>query len=127
MKWFIKALKQFGDFKTRARRMEYWMYAVFHFLILAVAATLDYLLGMNFDPLPYGYLYGIAALALFVPSLAVFVRRLHDVGKSGWYILLALIPLIGAIWLLVLLFTDGQPGENKWGPNPKEGNLDLMV
>ncbi|MBK8846553.1 MAG: DUF805 domain-containing protein [Bacteroidetes bacterium] len=126
MNWFIKALKQYGDFKTRARRMEYWMFAVCQLVFLIPAMLLDSLLGTNFEPLPYGFIYMITALVFFVPGLAVFVRRMHDVGKSGWFILIAFIPLIGAIWLLVLLFTDGQPGENKWGPNPKEANLDLM-
>jgi uncharacterized membrane protein YhaH (DUF805 family) len=70
--------------------------------------------------LPYGWVYTLYALVLFIPGLAVAVRRLHDVGKSGWFLLIGLIPLIGFIWLLVLFLTEGKPGENKWGPNPKE-------
>jgi uncharacterized membrane protein YhaH (DUF805 family) len=60
---------------------------------------------------------------MFVPGLAVLVRRLHDVGKSGWMYFIALIPIIGAIWLLVLLFTDSQQGDNNWGANPKEESI----
>ena len=67
-----------------------------------------------------GVLSNLYSLAVFLPSLGVLVRRLHDVGKSGWFFLIVLIPLIGAIWLLVLLFKDSEQGENKWGPNPKE-------
>ena len=71
----------------------------------------------------YGPLYGIYALAVLIPGLAVAVRRLHDVGKSGWMILITLIPLIGAIWLLVLLVTDSNLGENQYGQNPKEATV----
>jgi len=66
-----------------------------------------------------GPLYGLYSLAVLIPSLAVTVRRLHDVGKSGWFILVGLIPLIGSIWLLVLFCTDSKPGENQYGPSPK--------
>jgi uncharacterized membrane protein YhaH (DUF805 family) len=69
---------------------------------------------------PYGIIYLIYSLVVFLPSLAVSVRRLHDVGKSGWMLLVSFIPLVGAIWLIVLAVTDSQPGSNKWGENPKE-------
>ncbi|MAJ32884.1 MAG: hypothetical protein CMC18_09645 [Flavobacteriaceae bacterium] len=80
---------------------------------------LDITLTTN-EGLDLGILYIIYALFVFIPGLAVAVRRLHDVGKSGWMLLIALIPLIGAIWLLVLYLTNSNPGENKYGPNPKE-------
>lgn len=108
--------------------MEYWMFFVFQILAMIAAMALDYSLGSNFKmpggeygnvALPYGYIYVLYALVSIIPSLAVGVRRLHDVGKSGWFYLIGLIPLIGSIWLLVLFFTDSQPGTNKWGPNPK--------
>ncbi|MCU0376541.1 MAG: DUF805 domain-containing protein [Chitinophagaceae bacterium] len=123
MKWYLKVLKDFGNFRGRARRSEYWYFALFNFIFAIVAMLLDNLIGTTFDiegvPIPYGYIYLLYVLAVFIPGLAVAVRRLHDVGKSGWFLLIVLIPLIGAIWLLVLYFTEGQPGENKWGPNPK--------
>jgi uncharacterized membrane protein YhaH (DUF805 family) len=82
------------------------------------------LLGLTFnldgEDLGYGWFYLIYALVIFIPGLAVTVRRLHDVGKSGWWYLLAFIPLIGAIILLVWFCTDSQAGTNKWGANPKE-------
>ncbi len=113
MKWFLKCLKQYADFKGRARRTEYWMFVLFCGLAGFVAGLLDSLLGIQV----FTYLL---SLAILVPSLAVAVRRLHDIGKSGWYYFLCLIPLIGTIWLIVLFCKDSQPGTNEWGPNPKE-------
>ena len=81
---------------------------------------LDNALGIAIEGLGYGPLYGLYALAVLIPGLAVSVRRLHDVGKSGWMLLIALIPLVGAIWLLVLLVTDSDSRENQYGANPKE-------
>ena len=124
MQWFLKALSQYADFKGRARRKEYWMFYLFACIIIVIAMILDNLLGITFslhgESLGYGWLYLITALGLFVPTLAVAVRRLHDIGKSGWWYLVILIPLVGVIWLIVLLATDGEKGENKWGTNPKE-------
>ena len=85
-----------------------------------IAMILDNVLGIAMEGIGYGPLYGIYLLAIILPSLAVAVRRLHDIGKSGWMILISLIPLIGGIWLLVLLVTDSNPGNNQYGPNPKE-------
>lgn len=136
MKYYIAVWKKYADFSGRSRRMEYWMYALFTFLAILVAIALDYSLGTNFKipggeygqvNMPYGYIYLFYVLASFVPSLAVGVRRLHDVGKSGWFYLIGLIPLIGSIWLLVLFFTDSVPGTNKWGPNPKEINSEPEI
>lgn len=98
-----------------------------------MAVVLDILVHIIFDDFNdsgstsagYGYISTIYFLAMIIPGLAVAVRRLHDTGKSGFFILLAFIPLIGAIWILILLFTDSDFGENKYGPNPKGiGNTD---
>jgi uncharacterized membrane protein YhaH (DUF805 family) len=120
MNWYLKVLKQYADFNGRARRKEYWMFVLFNVIFLAVAVLLDNILGTAIKGVGYGLFYILYALAIIIPSLAVAVRRLHDVGKSGWMILIGLIPLIGAIWLLVLYVTDSVPGENEYGPNPKE-------
>lgn len=121
MEWFLKVVRDnYANFNGRARRKEYWMFTLFNFIFAAVAAILDNITGLAVEGIGYGAIYSIYALATFIPGLAVLVRRLHDVGKSGWMFLIALIPLIGSIWLLVLLVTDSKPGENKWGPNPKE-------
>lgn len=121
MKWYLKVLKQYADFNGRARRTEYWMYLLFNIIFLIVAAVLDNVLGLKFNSqVPYGFIYMIYSLAVFLPGLAVAVRRLHDVGKSGWFILISLIPIIGGIWLIILMATDGTPGTNEYGVNPKE-------
>jgi uncharacterized membrane protein YhaH (DUF805 family) len=120
MNWYLKVLKQYADFSGRARRSEYWYFVLFNMIFAIVAVVLDNILGTAIEGVGYGPIYGLYVLAVLVPGLAVAVRRLHDVGKSGWMFLIGLIPLIGAIWLLVLFFTDSQPGTNKWGPNPKE-------
>ena len=119
MEWYIKVLKQFSDFKTRVTRKEYWMFTLFSILISGILNLIDTNLGTEFNN-GIGLFGGIYSLLILVPSLAVGVRRLHDVGKSGWMLLVALIPLIGAIWLLILFCKDSQLQENKWGVNPKE-------
>lgn len=120
MNWYLKVLKQYADFSGRSRRKEYWMFVLFNMIFAIVAMILDNILGIAIEEIGYGPLYGLYSLAVLIPGLAVAVRRLHDVGKSGWMILIALIPIIGAIWLLVLMVTDSNPGENQYGQNPKE-------
>lgn len=121
MNWYLKALRQYVDFNGRARRSEYWYFVLFSFLI-SIGLSLVDVFAFGISPMTgeSGLLSNLYSLAVLLPTLGVTVRRLHDVGKSGWYILIALIPLIGAIWLLILFFTDSKPGTNKWGPNPKE-------
>jgi len=120
MNWYLTVLKKYAVFSGRARRKEYWMFALFNMIFAIVAMILDNILGIAVEGVGYGPIYRLYALAVLIPGLAVSVRRLHDVGKSGWMLLIALIPIIGAIWLLVLMVTDSKPGENKYGPNPKE-------
>lgn len=120
MNWYLKVLKQYADFSGRARRKEYWMFALFNMIFGVVAMSLDNILSLKLGSLPYGVFYILYFLAVLIPGLAVCVRRLHDVGKSGWMILIVLIPIVGAIWLLVLMVTDSNPGENQYGSNPKE-------
>ena len=120
MNWYLKVMKQYADFDGRARRTEYWMFVLFNIIFSVVAVVLDNVLGIAMEGIGYGPLYGLYVLAMIIPSLSVAVRRLHDTGKSGWMLLIALIPIIGSIWLLVLYATDGNPGENEYGSNPKE-------
>lgn len=129
MNWYLKVLKEhYTDFTGRARRQEYWMFTLFQIMFVIVAVVLDSVLGLSFSSgTPYGWIYLIYILATFLPSLAVAVRRLHDVGKSGWFYLISLIPLIGSIWLLVLFCTDSEVGPNKWGDNPKENGNDNTI
>lgn len=96
------------------------MFFLFHMIFALLAVTVDNLLGMAIDGIGYGPVYLIYVFAVLLPGLGVSVRRLHDVGKSGWWLLIGLIPIIGAIWLLVLAVSDSKPGSNQYGPNPKE-------
>lgn len=119
MKWFIKCMKHYADFSGRARRMEYWMFVLCCVVLLIPATVLDNVLGLQVADGTVGIFYCLTALALFIPSIAVAVRRLHDTGRTGWWYLICLVPLIGGIWLLVLMLLEGQQGENKYGPDPK--------
>jgi len=120
MNWYLSVLKNYAGFTGRARRREYWMFGLFNALFLIIAAVLDNIFGTTFEFLFYGLFYVLYSCAVLVPSLAVCVRRLHDVGKSGLFLFVGLIPLVGAIWLLILACKDGDPGTNAYGPNPKE-------
>lgn len=122
MKWYLKVLKQYTDFHGRARRKEYWMYFLFNLIFsyaLCFLSVLFFLLEIS----PLGLIFLILTFAyelgVFLPGLAVCVRRLHDIGKSGWYILISLIPFVGGIILLVWMCTDSVTGSNQWGENPK--------
>jgi uncharacterized membrane protein YhaH (DUF805 family) len=123
MNYYIQAIRKYAVFSGRARRSEYWYFVLFNFIFGIAAIVLDNVLHDTFalqgQPLMYGYVYLLYLLFVFLPGLAVFVRRLHDIGKSGWFMFISFIPIAGAIWLLVLLFKDSQPGENQYGPNPK--------
>lgn len=126
IQWYKKVvLENYANFNGRARRAEFWWYTLANIIMAVIAMTLDSVLGTNIEPLPYGYVYMIYALAVFLPGLAVGVRRLHDVGKSGWFYFIILVPIIGAIWLLVLFVTEGQHGENQYGPDPKNENDEI--
>lgn len=127
MEWFMKVLRQYADFEGRARRKEFWMFTLFYTVFSMAAALLDGQMGTEYGDEPFngGFLSSAFSLALFIPSLAVSVRRLHDISKSGWYLLLWLLPIIGWIWLIVLYCQDSAHGENEYGPNPKGyGNND---
>ncbi|VAX28234.1 Inner membrane protein YhaI [hydrothermal vent metagenome] len=120
MNWYIAVLKNYAGFSGRARRKEYWMFTLFNIIFLIVAMILDNLFGTAFEPTGYGLFYLLYSLAVIIPGIAVSVRRLHDIGKSGWMLLIVLIPIIGWIWLLILMVTDSDQGENQYGPYPKE-------
>ena len=89
-------------------------------IFATIAMIIDNVIGTASPVTGYGIIYGLYALVMFIPGLAVTVRRLHDVGKSGWMYLIVLIPLIGVIWLIVLVVTDSSPGENRYGISPKD-------
>lgn len=119
MNWWLTAMKKYVDFSGRARRKEYWMFTLFNIIFLIAALVLDLLLGSVSEDLGYGLFYSLFSLGILLPTWSVTVRRLHDVGKSGWWIFISLIPILGGLWLLILTVTDGQAGDNQYGANPK--------
>ena len=120
MKYFLYCLQHYADFTGRARRSEYWYFVLFNLIIsFVIGFTFGVIAGI-LDMPALVYLAYLWSLAVFIPSLAVSVRRLHDIGRSGWWLLLSLIPLVGAIILIFWHCTDSQPGANQYGPNPKE-------
>jgi uncharacterized membrane protein YhaH (DUF805 family) len=112
MNWFVAVVKKYAVFTGRARRMEYWMYTLIYVLIAIVLGLLDAMLG---DAQILG---GLLAIALFLPSLGVTVRRLHDTGRSGWWVLIAFVPIAGVIVLLVFMCLAGTSGSNPYGEDP---------
>ena len=117
MEWYLKVMRDnYANFRGRARRKEYWMFTLVNVIIMIASIVVRDMYGRIVFMMDT---YTICALIHFIPSLAVTVRRLHDIGKSGWFYLIVLIPLIGPIWLLVLHCTEGQKEDNKWGPDPK--------
>lgn len=119
MYWYFKALKQYADFRGRSRRKEYFWFILVDILFSFLAALLDGLNGFQGED-SYGPIFILYFFLTLIPHLSVSVRRLHDVGKSGWMMLLFFIPLIGVIWLLILFCSEGTSGINTYGPNPKE-------
>src|SRR4051794_8393565 len=95
------------------------MFFLFNLVIITVLILIDSLMGSFSPQAGLGLLSGLYSLAVLLPSIAVTVRRLHDTGRSGWWILISLIPIIGGIVLLVFMVLDSEPGVNQYGPNPK--------
>jgi uncharacterized membrane protein YhaH (DUF805 family) len=112
MEWFTLAIKQYANFEGRAHRTAYWMFVLFYLIFYVIAVAIDGLLGI-------ALVSGLYTLALLIPSISVCARRLHDTGRSGWWQLLLLIPVLGIIVMIVFLVQDSQPGNNQYGPNPK--------
>ncbi|MBO3097534.1 DUF805 domain-containing protein [Gelidibacter pelagius] len=127
MKWYLKVVRDnYANFNGRARREEYWMFVLFNVLfVIGIGIISGALAGMTDAPAFMG-IYFIYLLAVFIPSLAVAVRRLHDINKSGWFYLVGLIPFIGGIWLIVLFATEGDKGPNQYGRDPKSAS-DLEI
>ncbi|MHA7109695.1 DUF805 domain-containing protein [Sunxiuqinia elliptica] len=114
MNWYLKVLQQYAILSGRAGRKEFWMFALFNLVISIAASVIDSVMGT------WGIIGGIYVLLVLIPALAVSARRLHDIGKSGWMLLVGFIPIIGAIWLIVLWASEGQPDSNQYGEKPIE-------
>ena len=119
MNWYLEVLRKYAVFSGRARRKEYWYFFLFYVLIFIVLAILDNATGSFNAEAGVGILSGLFSLAMLIPSISVGVRRLHDTDRSGWWLLISLIPLIGAIVLLVFMVLDAKPEDNEYGPPPK--------
>jgi len=118
MNWYFQVLKKYAVFDGRARRKEYWYFVLFNFIIGFVLGLIESLAGIA-PEMGFSVLGGIYSLAVLLPGIGVSIRRLHDTGRSGWWLFIGLIPFIGAIIILVITVTDSQEGTNQYGPSPK--------
>ena len=119
MNWYVDVLRKYAVFSGRARRKEYWFFVLFNLLIVAGLTLVDMFVG-TYDPIrEVGLLSGLYGIGVILPSVAVGARRLHDSGRTAWWLLIGLVPVIGAIVLLIFFVLDSQIGDNEYGPNPK--------
>lgn len=119
MEWYLTVLRKYAVFEGRARRKELWMFVLINIIISLVLGIVDGAAGLTTDNGSIGLLSGLYGLAVLIPSLAVGARRLHDTGRSAWWLFIALIPVIGAIVLIVFYAIEGESGDNAYGPDPK--------
>ena len=121
--WATRPLKKYADFSGRAPRAEYWWFYLLIIVGYVIATILDSMLGLGQTVGPYGVLMCVFALAMLIPSIAAGIRRLHDTDRSGWWLLIGLVPLIGAIVLIVFFVSQGNQGPNKYGDDPYAGGV----
>ena len=115
MKYYISVLKNYFTFSGRSSRKEYWMFILINVVISIIIGIVGSIVGDKYSIISVLYI-----LVMIIPTLAVDVRRLHDTGKSAWWLLINFVPFIGSIWFIVLMVLDSNLGENKYGKNPKE-------
>lgn len=127
MRWMFMPFRRYAEFSGRSRRKEYWMFALLNAIVWTIVCMLglwgaDSRLFSSTEELMMYFLAtgGIYGLVTLIPSLAVAIRRLHDSDKSGWMLLLGLIPLVGGLILLIFYVTEGTRGPNRFGPDPLE-------
>ncbi|CBG91462.1 DUF805 domain-containing protein [Citrobacter rodentium] len=118
MNWYLDVLRQYSVFTGRARRKEYWMFVLINMIVSAIINVIQSVVGMDAP-----YISMLYSLAVLLPSIAVAVRRLHDTERSGWWLLLSLIPIIGTIVIIVFLCQHGTAGSNRFGADPKQGEI----
>lgn len=121
MHWYVEVLRKYVVFSGRARRQEFWVFFLISAVISIFLTVTDEFMGWMFemDGDDLGFLSTLYHIAIILPYLAVIIRRLHDTDRSGWWVLIAFIPIVGVIVLLVFLILDGTRGENRYGPDPK--------
>jgi len=117
VEYFKLAISKYAQFTGRSRRSEFWYFTLVNMLITYGLQGVGFATEIGI----FGILAGIVSLALFIPGLAVAVRRMHDTGRSGWWVLIAIIPVVGWILYIIWAASDSQPGANEYGPNPKTG------
>jgi uncharacterized membrane protein YhaH (DUF805 family) len=118
MKCYLRVLHKYDILHGRTSRKEFWEFILYNLIFISIAILLDNILGITAAGLPYGILNYLYILGVLIPIVTAAIRRLHDVGRSGWYILVALLPVVGFIWLIILFCAEGSDGENKFGDNP---------
>ncbi len=119
MKWYKRVISKYAVFSGRARRREYWIFLLLNAVFSALAGTVDDMLGLRSATYYVGPVLVVYDLFVLIPSIAVSVRRMHDIGRSGAWILISLIPILGWIWYIVLSIRSGDEGSNEYGPDPK--------
>ncbi|WP_117161705.1 DUF805 domain-containing protein [Paraliobacillus sp. X-1268] len=113
MEWYVKAIQKYAEFSGRSRRKEYWIFTLINTIIGIILTSLQSISEL------FVVLTVLYSLFVLIPGIAVTVRRFHDIGRSGFWILISFIPLVGSIILFVFTLLDSEQGENKYGPNPK--------
>ncbi|MDO8584358.1 MAG: DUF805 domain-containing protein [bacterium] len=118
MNYYLEVLKKYADFSGRARRKEYWLFMLFHFVI--VLFLMIFVMTLGRVGILFGLIYAAYIFGTFIPSLAVVVRRLHDTNRSGWWYFISFVPFVGGVVLLVFTCLDGDKGANQFGADPKQ-------
>lgn len=119
MHFFLEPLNQYFNFKDRATRQQFWLFTLIYMVLYQVILATDVMTGMYSEEFQAGLASTMFSLGLLIPSLALSVRRLHDIGKSGWWLLLWLVPIVGWIVLIVFYVLDSEKEENQYGISPK--------
>ncbi len=126
VEWYMLAMRRYLDFTGRSRRREYWFFALGNVIIGIALMLVERVTGMTSGVFGYGILTIVFDLLIVLPSLAVSIRRLHDTGRSGWWLLIGLVPILGGLVLLYFFLLDSEPGINAYGLNPKEAGAVAM-
>jgi len=116
MDWMLLPLRRYAEFTGRSRRQEYWMFFLFVLLVTIGLSIIEGIFGLRIGEA--GILSGLFSLAILIPAIAVGIRRLHDIDRSGWWLLIGLIPFVGAIVMIVFMATRGTTGDNRFGSDP---------
>jgi uncharacterized membrane protein YhaH (DUF805 family) len=119
LNWYLEVLKKYTVFDGRAGRPEYWYFVLFNIIVSFVLGFVDGVLGTVSSGARVGLLGGIYSLAVLLPSIGVGIRRLHDINRSGWWLLIGLVPLVGWIILIIWAATASDAGPNQYGPGPE--------